>query len=109
MIRIGLGPVLINPRFSQQLKSTAISRFFIGDSDRNSQPNFCSGARLAPNIHLGSYSLCPFIDAGQSPMTNSATIFQHSGIDPFSIISYDQKKSTRIVADLGLKEAEIRY
>src|SRR5215469_2160135 len=105
MIRIGLGPALINPRLSEQLKSTAISRFFIGDSGRNSQPNFCSSARLAPNIQLSSDSLCPFIDTGQSPMTSSPTIFQHCWIYPFSIISYDQKKSTRIVANLGLDVA----
>jgi len=43
MIRIVLGPALINPRFPEQLKSTAIAGFFTGDSAWNCQSNFCPG------------------------------------------------------------------
>ena len=86
---IELRPVLINPRFPEQLKSTAVARFFIGDSGWNCQPNFCAGARFAPDIQSGSNSFCPFIHARQAPMAGATVIFQHFGIDPFSVISYD--------------------
>jgi hypothetical protein len=46
MIRIELGPMLINPRLPEQLKFTAIAGFFIGDSGRNCQANFCAGTRF---------------------------------------------------------------
>ena len=34
-------------------------------------------------------------------MAGATVIFQHFGIDPFSIISYDQEKSIIIIAQLG--------
>src|SRR5208282_1035979 len=101
MIRIALGPVLINPRLPEQLKSTPIASFFIGDSGRNCQAKFCAGARFAPDIQSGSNSFCPLIHSGEAPMAGAAVIFQYLWIDSFSVISYDQEKSIIIIAQLG--------
>src|SRR5208337_5178643 len=98
---IELRPVLINPRLPEQLKSTPIAGFFIGDSAWNCQPNFCAGAHFAPNIQSGSNSFCPLIHTGQAPMAGVAMVFQYLGIDSFSVISYDQEKSIIIIAQLG--------
>src|SRR5208282_1590771 len=98
MIRIELGAVLINLRLPEQLKSTAIAGFFIGDSAWNCQPNLCASAHFAPNIQSGSNSFCPLIHSGQAPMAGATVIFQHFWIDSFSVISYDQQKSIVIVA-----------
>src|SRR5271165_4946657 len=98
---IELRPVLINPRLPEQLKSTAIARFFIGDSAWNCQPNFCAGARFAPDIQSGSNSLRPLIHSGEAPMAGATMFFQYLWIDSFSVISYDQQKSIVIIAQLG--------
>src|SRR5215475_12656167 len=89
MIRIELGPVLINPCFPEQLKSAPVPVFFIGDRGWNCQPGFRAGANFTPDIQSGSNSFRTLIHAWQAPMPSTAPIFQHSGVNPFSVISDD--------------------